>query len=257
MELDLRSQPESGHFRTVLGGGVFSTRDGAVRPMITLRTGGLWEVLGDQRIRGFRPSAEIRVLEGEVWIEPRAGWPDVVQSRFTLFAYRSLARDLPQFRTGNLADLGWGFEAQTDYRLGRRLAARTTLSAEALVIAAHSGRFDAHLALSGGAAGFIGWDDVNFSPAIGAYAGALARVPLPGHGQNALRLEARYQLSLAPMLRQVWLNEASARFGIEQKVGSPRVFELMIRPEFCAFAERGGDAAWHASLAGFLAFELL
>ena len=80
-----------------------------------LQSSGLAELLGDQRVRGFQSSTELRILDTEVVLAPRLGWewPELVQSRFTLFAFRSIKRELPVANDSGLARFGWGMGLDT------------------------------------------------------------------------------------------------------------------------------------------------
>ena len=94
-ERSARSWPGSGAARTAVAVGVDVSPSGAARPVVVLRTAGLSEALGDASLHGFRPSSELRALDGELRLEPRRGLPRVVDSRLTLVGYRTLLREPP------------------------------------------------------------------------------------------------------------------------------------------------------------------
>lgn len=249
---DAASLPASGHWRVSAGVGAWV--QGGASAAVMLSSSGLAEELGDQRTRGFQPSVSLHVLDGEVWLLPKLGWPQVAQSRFTLFGMRSLVKSPAWAREGPLPDLGFGGELVTDTRQGRTLENRTGLQGELLGIAGHSKRFTGHVAFGLGVAGFVAWGDTAPGVAGGPYATLIARTPLPGHGNNGLRVEAKYALFARMHGRSVWLEELTASLGADVKAGpvmvSPRA-TFMVQRESGAF----GVPAFGAVLAIERAYE--
>ncbi|MFP2934714.1 hypothetical protein ACLESO_58320 [Pyxidicoccus sp. 3LG] len=110
---------DSGAARTVVSVGVDFPDVGGARPVVSLRTAGMAEALGDARLHGFQPSSELRVLDGELSLEPRWGVPRVVASELTLVGYRTLLRELPPFRESAVG-LDWAGARRRGWRRTRR-----------------------------------------------------------------------------------------------------------------------------------------
>jgi hypothetical protein len=237
--IDGSSLAQSGHWRTLVGAGAWVDAAGAVRPVIALQSSGIGELLGDQRVRGFQRSSELRMLDTELIFAPQLGWPQVVQSRFTLFGFRSIKRELPMIDDGPLARFGWGVDLNTDYRLGRTLPARTSLSGELLAVAGHDSRYASFVTGGLGVVGFVGWGDGAFAPGLGPYAVATGRVPLSGNGVDAARLEAQLSLGVAPTLSQKLLPEVRGTASIDWMIGQPGGHALLLKPQVWAQLQPG------------------
>ena len=237
--IDSQSLPQSGSWQTQVGGGAWLDARGLVRPVIAIQSAALAELLGDQRIRGFHRSAELRILEAELIFEPRLGWPEVVQSHFTLFAFRSIRRELPMVDDGKLSRLGWGVDLNTDFRSGRTLPSRTSLSGELIAVPWRDPVHASFLSVGAGVLAFVGWGDGVAAPAAGPYAVLCARAPLGDNGVNALRLEARAQLAVTPTLANKWLPELRGTASLDWMLGQPGGHALLLRPQAWAQLEPG------------------
>lgn len=245
---DAQSLSASGHWRVRAGAGAWV--QGGAAPVVMLSSSGLAEELGDQRIRGFQPGVSLHVLDGEAWLLPRLGWPELAQSKFTLFGLRSLIQSPPWARDGALPDLGFGAELVTDTRRGRALENRSGLQGELLGIAGRSARYTSHLAFGLGLAGFVTWGEAPVGVAGGAYATVVGRLPLPGHGNNGLRVEAKYALLARMHGRSLWLEELEAKLGADVKAGP-----VLLQPRVVFAVQRDGWAFGVPVLAAVIAFE--
>lgn len=187
------SLPTSGAARTAVTLGVDLSPSGQPRPVLGLRTAGLSEALGESYLHGFRPSSELRVLDGEVRVEPRRGLPRVLDSRLTLLGYRTLLREPPWHRRTLLDELGWGMELRLDTEEpGHELPYRATVQGEALLVVDEGPRFQHYAALGLGARAAMRWGLEELTPAVGPRLSYSQRVGLPGSRTNAVRLEAAW-----------------------------------------------------------------
>ncbi|WP_426755492.1 DUF4105 domain-containing protein [Myxococcus sp. Y35] len=220
---------DSGAGRLVLTMGVDFPEVGDARPLVGLRTAGLAEALGDARLHGFRPSSELRVLDGELLLAPRWGVPKVVASEFTLVGYRTLLRELPQFRDSAWDSLGWGAEARVASSDARVLPYRASVQAEALVVLDENARFSRYTAVGLGGLALVHWNRDMLTPAAGPRLSVAHRTGLPGSGANAVRLEAAY----APTWRvgdSHLTHEAGATLQVEVWLGRAGPFGILLTP---------------------------
>jgi hypothetical protein len=217
-ELASLSLPASGAARTAVTLGVDVSPSGQARPVVGLRTAGLSEALGEAYLHGFRPSSELRVLDGEIRVEPRRGLPRVLDSRLTLLGYRTLLREPPWHRRTLLDELGWGMEMRLDTEEpGRELPYRATVQGEALLVVDEGPRFQHYAALGLGARAALRWGLEDVTPAVGPRLSYSQRVGLPGSLANAVRLEAAWSptYTVAHGLR----HEAEASLRLDVLVG--------------------------------------
>ncbi|WNG55022.1 DUF4105 domain-containing protein [Archangium gephyra] len=191
--LSARAPRSSGAARTAVMVGMDLAPSGRVRPVVGLRTAGLSQALGESYLHGYRPSSELRVLDGEIRLEPRRGLPRVLDSRLTLLGYRTLLREPPWHRSTLLDELGWGMEAVLESReQGQALPHRATAQAEALFVVDEGPRFEHYAALGLGARAALRWGRDELAPAVGPRLSFSQRVDLPGSLANAVRLEAAW-----------------------------------------------------------------
>jgi hypothetical protein len=217
-ELASRSLRTSGAARTAVFVGMDLLPSGHVRPVVGLRTAGLSEALGESYLHGFRPSSELRVLDGEVRLEPRRGLPRMLDSRLTLLGYRTLLREPPWHRRTLLDELGWGMEALLETREeGQSLPHRATVQAEALLVVDEGPRFQHYTALGVGARTGLRWGLTKAATTVGPRLSFSQRVGLPGSLTNAVRLEAAWSptYTLSRGLR----HEAEASLRVDLLVG--------------------------------------
>ncbi|MCY1019051.1 DUF4105 domain-containing protein [Pyxidicoccus sp. MSG2] len=220
---------DSGAGRTVVSMGVDFPRVGGARPVVSLRTAGMAEALGDARLHGFQPSSELRVLDGELSLEPRWGVPRLVASELTLVGYRTLLRELPQFRESAWDSLGWGAEARVTSDPARSLPHRASVQAEALMVLDESARFSSFTAVGVGGMATMHWSQDVLTPAAGPRLSVAHRTGLPGSGANAVRLEAAY----APTWRvgdAHVTHEAGASLQVEWWLGRAGPFGVLLTP---------------------------
>lgn len=217
----VRAQRGSGAWRFALGGTVRAPlHGGPATPLVHLRTSVLAETLGDQRLHGFQPEAELRVLDG--WSHftlGSNGWPRVVQSHLTLFGYRTLVREAPHLRKGLLDEIGHGFAIEFDRRPERAHAQRAQGLLEVWLPVEVGPRLVDFSAFSLGAALGAQWGDGPLFPAAGPRLAWRGRTGLDPKGPSALRFEAHAQSS--------WLlgggppvHEFSAEAGVELFLGT-------------------------------------
>ncbi|NVJ19892.1 DUF4105 domain-containing protein [Myxococcus sp. AM011] len=231
---------ESGAARTVVSVGMDFPDVGAARPVVSVRTAGMAEALGDSRLHGFQSSSELRVLDGELSLEPRWGPPRVVSTDMTLVGYRTLQRDLPQFRQSAWDSLGWGAEARVASDTARAMPYRATVQAEALVVLDAGARFSRFTAVGVGGLARMHWSEQALTPAAGPRLSLTHRTGLPGSGANAVRLEAAY----APTWRMGdarLTHEAGAWLQVEWFLGRAGPFGVLLTPR--------AQARWEGSLA--------
>jgi hypothetical protein len=213
----------------VVGLGADFPAAGGARPVLTVRTAGLAEALGDARQHGFQPGSELRVLDGELQLEPRWGVPRVLGSRLTLVGYRTLRRDVPALRRSAWDEFGWGMAAQVDSNEDWALAHRATVQAEALMVLDESPRFEHFTALGVGAHGGVRWSERAMVPAAGPRVSLSHRMGLGGALANAVHLEAAY----VPAWQGdgTLTHEATAEVQVELWLGELGHFGLLLTPK--------------------------
>ncbi|GHG80079.1 DUF4105 domain-containing protein [Comamonas sp. JC664] len=220
---------ESGAARLALTVGMDFPLAGGVRPLLGLRTAAMSEALGDARLHGFQPSSELRVLDGELLLAPRWGMPKVAVSDMTLVGYRTLLRELPQFRDSFWDSLGWGAEARVSSSDARMMPYRASVQAEALVVLDENARFSRYTAVGLGGLALLHWRRDLMTPAAGPRLSVAHRTGLPGSGANAVRLEAAY----APTWRvgdDHFTHEAGATLQVELWLGRLGPFGFLLTP---------------------------
>ncbi|MBJ6763608.1 DUF4105 domain-containing protein [Myxococcaceae bacterium JPH2] len=220
---------DSGAGRTAVSLGVDFTDEGGARPVLSLRTAGLSEALGDARLHGFQPSSELRVLDGELWVEPRWGVPRLLASQLTLVGYRTLLRELPQWRRSLWDGLGWGAEARVGSDAARALPHRASVQAEALWMVSESRRYADFTALGVGAMAAVHWSQSTWLPAVGPRVSLAHRTGLPGAGANAVRMEAAYAPTWRSGEAQV-RHEADATLQLEWWLGRAAGWGVLLTP---------------------------
>jgi hypothetical protein len=234
------AQRDSGAGRTVVSVGMDFPGAGSARPVVSVRTAGFAEALGDARLHGFQPSSELRVLDGELSLSPRWGLPRVVSSALTLVGYRTLMRELPQFRESTWDSLGWGAEARVTSDPGRALPHRASVQAEALMVLDEGARFSNFTAVGVGGLATLHWSELSLAPAAGPRISVAHRTGLPGSGANAVRMEAAY----APTWRvgdEHVTHEAGASLQVEWFLGRAGPFGVLLTPR--------AQVRWEGSLA--------
>ncbi|RKI66654.1 DUF4105 domain-containing protein [Corallococcus sp. AB049A] len=234
---------ESGAARMVVSGGVDFPEVGAARPVVSLRTSAMNESLGDARLHGFQSSSELRVLDGELSVEPRWGVPRIIGSRLTLVGYRTLLPELPQQQRSLSDSLGWGAEARMSTDIDRPLPYRATVEAEALGVVAASERFDTFLAVGLGAQATMAWTRGETVPHVGPRLSLAHRTGLPGPGNSALRLEATYVPSWRMGITPGFTHEADATLQVEWYLGRVARWSVLLTPRAQVHWE-GTLASW-------------
>jgi hypothetical protein len=244
---------DSGAARTVVSGGMDFPSGTSARPVVSLRTSAMRESLGDARLHGFQSSSELRVLDGELSVEPRWGMPRIVGSNLTLVGYRTLMPELPQQRRSFSDTLGWGAEARMSTDVDRPLPYRAMVEAEALGVVAASERFDTFLAVGLGAQATWSWSPLTSAPAVGPRLSLAHRAGLPGPGNSALRVEAAYAPAWRAGTAPGFMHEADATLQLEWYVGRVASWSVLVTPRAQVHWE-GTLASWagprnsHASL---------
>jgi hypothetical protein len=213
-----RALPLSGAARTAVGLGVDLLSSGRVRPVVTLRTAGLSEALGEAWLHGFQSSSELRVLDGELRWEPRRGVPRLLDSRLTLLGYRTLLREPPWRRRTLLDELGWGMEALFESKEDEgEPPHRATVRAEALLVLDEGPRFHRFTALGLGVQAGTRWGAEELTLAGGPRFSLSQRLELPGSRANAVRLEASWSPTFIGA--RGLLHEAEASLRVDLLVG--------------------------------------
>lgn len=234
---------ESGASRTVVSAGMDFPGVGDARPVVSLRTSAMNEALGDARLHGFQSSSELRVLDGELSVEPRWGVPRILGSRLTLVGYRTLLPELPQQRRSVSDSLGWGAEAGMSTDSERLLPYRVSVQAEALGVVASSERFDTFLAVGLGARATMDWSLYQSAPAVGPRLSLSHRAGLPGPGGSALRLEAAYVPAWRSGTTSGFTHEAEATLQVECYLGRIANWSVLLTPRAQVHWE-GRLASW-------------
>ncbi|HYO58173.1 DUF4105 domain-containing protein [Archangium sp.] len=217
-EVASRALRTSGAARMAVLVGMDPLPSGRVRPVVGLRTAALSEALGETYLHGFRPGSELRVLDGEVRLEPRLGLPRLLDSRLTLLGYRTLLREPRWHRRTLLDELGWGMEALLETREeGQPLPYRATVQAEALLVVDEGPHFQHYVALGVGARAAVRWGLAEVAPAVGPRLSFSQRVGLPGSLANAVRLEAAWSPTYT--LFRGLRHEAEASLRVDLLVG--------------------------------------
>ncbi len=232
----------SGAARMVVGLGMDFPAAGQARPVVVLQTAGLSEALGDARLHGFQPGSELRVLEGELGLQPRKGVPRVLNSRFTLLGYRTLVRELPIHQRSVGDALGWGMAAQMETLREHSVPYRATAQAEVLAVVDAGTRFRHFTALGAGAKLGMHWGPGGLAPALGPRLSLSHRTGLPGSRANGVRLEAEY----APFWRvgDGITHEATGTLRLDLRLGHVGRYELLLSPR--------AQARWEGRLAARL-----
>ncbi|WP_257452554.1 Lnb N-terminal periplasmic domain-containing protein [Archangium lipolyticum] len=217
-ELASRALPRSGAGRMSVALGMDQLPSGHARPVVTLWTSGLSEAMGETYLHGIRPGNDLRVLDGEIRVEPRRGMPRVLDSRLTLLGYRTLLREPPWHRRTLLDELGWGMEALMETReAGTDLRYRATAQGEALLVVDEGTRFHRYTTLGVGARTGMRWGLDALVPIVGPRLTFSQRVGLPGSLANAVRLEAAW--SPLFILSRGLRHEAEASLRVDLLVG--------------------------------------
>ena len=255
---EARAQRGSGAWRFALGWTARAPmRGGPASALLFLRTSALAELLGDQRLHGFQPEAELRVLDGwSNWTLGPNGWPGVEQSDLTLLGYRTLAREAPHLRHGLLDELGHGLAVEFDRRPERGLPQRAQGLLEVWVPFETSQRLVDFSALSLGVGFGAQWGGATLVPAAGPRLAWRGRVGLDRQGPAALRFEAHAQTS--------WLasggppvHELSAEAGLELFLGSRERPVGMLNPRLGVTLDAVGSGATRPVASLSLSYEPL
>jgi hypothetical protein len=249
--------PASGSWRTSVGAGARLPQSGAPVPVISVHSAALSELLGDQRIRGFQPSSEMHILEAELLLRPRVGLPEVLRGHYTLFAYRSLLREIDMYRTSVLDNFGWGMGAVADTRPDRQLDHQSQLYAELHAILDQGPRYQRFTTLGVGAQGLVAFGGGTPTAGLGPRVSLTSRLPLGGHSANALRLEATWQTAATAQRRLTWFHAGRARLSADWVVGDVNKRAALIRPQLTAELTREGASPAVRDLTAALMLEIL
>lgn len=251
------SLPASGYWRTRPAIGARIARGGA-RPLLALRNSGLYEHLGDQRVRGFQSSSQMHVLDGELRLTlGDDGWPALAGSEFTVFGYRTLQRDPPILRRTFVDELGWGGAMGWEARPERSLPQRGLMHLEALAVIDAGPRFLRLLAVGLGATGQLRWTTDRAAVGIGPRLALTSRLPLPGHSANALRIEGLYQPALLVGAASGWVHETSVGGGFDVRIPLGAKRALLIGPRVRFEWEKGAGQERGPELLTTLGLELI
>ncbi len=224
--------PSSGTGRLWLGGGARGTRT-RTAPYLSLRTASLAEATGERRARGFDPSADVRILDGELRLEPRADeLPRSAGTELVVVGFRTLAREPEHLADGLLDRLGWGGAVEADHRPGRFRPYRALAHLELYGLAEERHDLAGHTALGLGPAvqGRFSW--WGMAIAGGPALSLLHRTPLGGSTANAVTLDARWLPAWSRDLRGVTRleSEVAASASLELLAGSAFGRPLVVAP---------------------------
>ena len=234
----------SGMGRLSLGAGAaYANR--TVQPTVVLRTALIAEELGDQRAHGFRSDNEIRILDGEVALVPRLGWPIVERSDLTVLSYRSIARSAEPLREGWVDRFGWDMAIDWNHYAARPRPDEVRGSGELLAVLDESATW-ARLSVLGlgvEARGLMKLEQ------IAAFAGPrlsfTQRLPLTG--AHALRFDASVSPGFDPIAKR-WSTEFAGDLRVDLVAGRG----LVLSPIAATLV----DGSFHEIHAGLM-FEFL
>ncbi|MDQ3266288.1 MAG: hypothetical protein M3Y59_22010, partial [Myxococcota bacterium] len=185
-------------------------------PSLTLRSAAFSEELGDHRLHGLDPAAELTTLAGEVVLIPGQLIPQVRRSQFLAVRYRNLRREPAPFRHDLGGELGWGFQGGWSYDARRTFSQRAFLSAQALAVLDDTPDLSRLTTFGLGAHTALGLEGLVPELIAGPRLTLTHRRHLGGNDANALRLEVAYapayllfsaawQQELDATLRLSWL----------------------------------------------------
>ncbi len=234
----------SGSWRTGISTGVRRREGAPLEAVVGIHTAGLLERLGEVRVHGLNPAAELRVLEAEVLVRPRFGLPELLSSRFTLFGYRSLLRDPASLRSRIADHFGWGFSLSGEHLPDRLLRDRALAEADVIAVLHESGRARGYTIVGVGAAAILGRTPSELGVGAAPRLTLSHRTPLPGSALNALRVEALWRPMITTATGTPWLHEASASLSLDVLLPGPASFGLLVGPRVqVSSAWRGGNFA--------------
>jgi hypothetical protein len=226
-----RALPVSGHWRTGVGAGVWSSSASGFAPVVRIDEAGLFEALGEQRHRGIGSATGVRMLEGSLTVAA-GGDLRVVQSHFTLMAFDSLAAAIPPVNAVR-DHVGFGFELVSDFRAWR--SQRTLGGGQGWVMLHARDTFARNLlAIGVGPAAWVAEDGRTLMPMAGGSARLVGRLALDSTWPSALRVEAKYQSVFGPG-RQ--LHELRADASVEWVVAWGGRARVLLRPTVSVTAE--------------------
>ena len=193
----------------------------------------------DPRLRGLYPGAGLALVQSELRLQPRAGWPRVLGADATMFGLRTLGRPLPHQREGLLDELGWGLQAGADHRALRDLPYRGLLHGQLLGILDDGPGHERFTVLGAGLQGQLRWSGDEWLVAAGPRLELLHRTPLPGPAANAIRAALRWSPAWAlPTEEPAPGHELRAELGLELLLGG-----WLVGPRAWAEWEDGGPAS--------------
>lgn len=221
--------------------GADAPASGPVTPAVILRSAMLRELLGDPRLRGFNPTAELHLLDSQVAFEPRWGLPTLQRLELDIIRFRTLGREPTFVRKGVMDWFGWGATMDVMWDERALVKKEGRLGGHVYGVLDASPACERYLALGVGALGASQMDwviPIGFS--VGPSAELLGRLPLPGHGVNALRLEAQWtpQWHLIGEGAGMWRSTLRALAELDVYVGALDYREQTLGPRIEFFAER-------------------
>ena len=247
----------SGAWRAAAGAGARASADGSVVPVITLWSAALSERLGEQRLRGIRASAELRILEAEVELRPVLGAPVLLRSRVTPFVYRSLLRDPPMFRESLSESFGWGLGTLVESRPAAGRAHRAILHGEAIVALHEQERHRGFTALGLGAAALLELPGASVAPGAGPRVTLSHRSAPFGHSANALRLEADYLPAVLLAHGAKLDHQAQVSVGLDLLFGPPDGLAVLAQPRVRLEYDKAPGEPGRASLTALVTLEII
>lgn len=251
-DLQARSLFRSSSNRLQLGAAALRSGDGRLRPSLFLRGAVVAEDLGEPRVAGFGAEygvklGDVRALLGVEGDRPSVFWADV-----DVVQLRTLGRRPEYARTSLIHHVGWGIGFGYSHRrlLRDEQLHRLLISGDLFRTTLRSFDFARHLSLGIGAL-----IDVPLAPAglnTGLRSILLARLPLPGHGVNALRAELTLsqRYALLGRSRLVPIQEATAALEAPLFLSEHGGPGFVLRPRAELFAQRTGGGQF--ALTGFL-----
>ncbi len=243
---DRRSRLQAQAARHALGPSGYARSSGALgvtllgarpAPSLTLRSAAFSEELGDHRLHGLDPAAELTTLAGEVVLIPGPLLPQVRRSQFLAVRYRNLRREPAPLRQGPWGELGWGFQGGWSYDARRTFSQRAFLAVQALAVLDDTPDLSRLTTFGMGVHGALGLEGLLPELIAGPRLTLTHRRHLGGNDANALRLEVSYAPAYL-LFSSAWQQEleASLRLGWLTRLG-----------RFPVILTAGAGAEWIAS----------
>lgn len=235
----------SGSYRFSAGAAAFRSGNGRYAPAAFVSAALVSEQLGEPRVMGFGPEYDVRILNARALVGVERSLPSLLWGDLDVLQLRALGRRPQLARTSLLHRFGWGIGMSYAHR-----RAGPTMELHRLLIEGNlfgttfrSVDFGRHLSLGVGAA-----IETPLYPVASLNTGLrsllLARLPLPGHGINALRAELSFsqRVGLFGPGRQLAIQEGSVALEVPLFLTDHGKPGFVLRPRAELYGRRVSDA---------------